>query len=118
MVCVYIYYSKMIDQLKNEVLRIEEEAENIGSTILWSDADQETLAILMDNKSTKVVALFAIRPKSPNSKRDHTFRAFELNVHKWNWASTEGFTPQQMYEKFQGTIFKEISINSIIDTLS
>jgi hypothetical protein len=117
-VCVYIYYSKMIDQLKNEVIRIEEEAIEAGCTILWSEAQQDTLAILMDEGESKVIALFAIEPKSPNSKKPCSFRAFNLDVHKWNWASTEGFTPQQMYEKFQGTIFKEIPLNSIVDTLS
>ena len=108
----------MIDQLKNEVLKIEEKAKNLGSNILWSDAQQETLAILMDEGETKVVALFAVKPKSPNSKKNHSFRAFKLDVHKWNWASTEGFTPQQMYEKLGDMIFKEIPLDSVVHTLS
>ena len=104
----------MINVLKNEVVKIEKKANDIGLNILWQDAIQDNLAIITNMGAGKVVALFAV--EKDNAK--YSFRAFELNVNKWQWATAEGFTPQQMYDKLGSMIFKPIKLDTILDSLS
>jgi len=107
----------MNDVLKNEVVRIEGEAEDLGLSILWSDAVQDNLAILSNSTAGKVVALFAIKSET-SLETTYTFKAFDLNVSKWRWASDEGFTAQQMYDELGDMIFKPIQFRSILEHLS
>ena len=104
----------MLGVLKNKVKEIEAEANNLDLPILWQDALQDNLAILTNQSAGKVVALFAVE----DDNQKHTFKAFELNVKKWSWATAEGFTPQEMYDKMGRDIFKPISHNFILASLS
>ena len=76
------------------------------------DFTRDGRAVIIANKETGIVGLIGMEEKGGS------IHAFNVNVQKWEWAKTEGFSRDQMSdEPLRNEIFLPINMDILIKNL-
>lgn len=100
------------EKLEAEVSKIKEAAEEVGQSLyINNDLSPKSYTIL--NEDTLKAVL--IGPVEINE--DISLVAFKINIHKYKWASEEGFSRDQVLGELAKDIFEMIPTKDIISYL-
>ena len=102
--------------LKNELKKIKKQAAEKGLEIKIQESSKVAEIIMIGCPSTQKVVMLVVDQLSSNIKPQ--LRAFTINLKKWNWAETEGFTEADLLGTLSDQVFKEIKLPEIVHKLS
>jgi len=100
----------------NRIKKIIKESEEKGLKIkIQESSDKPEIIMIGCPKNKKVVMLVLDQLSDP---KRNTLRAFIINLKKWNWAETEGFSEADVLGTLSDQVFKEIKLSEIVQKLS
>jgi len=102
--------------LKNRIKKIKKEAEEEGLEIRVQVSNRVEEIVMIGCPDTKKVVMLVVDQLS--SYKRTQLRAFTINLKKWNWAETEGFTEADLLGTLSDQVFKEVKLSEIIEKLS
>lgn len=101
----------MRNQLSKKISLIKEKARGLQQKIIF-DFTRDGTAVIVANKKTGIVGLIGVEEK------EGSMRAFNINVQKWQWARTEGFSKDQMSDRpLRDEIFLPTDMDTLIKNL-
>lgn len=106
---------RTIEVLVKEILH---EANDIDCNLELKRVEKEGY-VLSNHGKTRVVAVGLLNIKNEDDNIEAVVGAFTIDVKKYEWATTEGFTLDDMVEEkpLQGEIFNLIGVDEVLDYL-
>ena len=101
----------MEELLKNKTLQQVIKAESLGYRMSVEKNSNDL--ILVANPNTKKVAVMG----TTEIDGQELMVAYLVNIQKWSWASDEGFTKDQIVDKFSSEIFTWTPIDMVANNL-
>ena len=95
--------------LKKEFYKAKQECLRKGVILKCMETKSESVVILYTGKQDKAVLFGFITDEEENLG----IAAFKINVRKFAWAESEGFTQDQMINDFKNEIFASIPVKNI-----
>lgn len=95
--------------IKKEFFKVKQDCLRKGVILKSMETKSESVVILYTGKKQKAVLFGLIT----NEEEDLLVAAFKINIKKFAWAESEGFTQDQMVNDFKGEIFKNIPVKNI-----
>ena len=102
--------------LKNQVKKIIKKAEESRLEIKVQESSKTDDIIMIGCPKTQKVVMLVIDQLSRTNAVE--LRAFTINLKKWNWAETEGFSEADLLGTLSDQVFKEIKLSEIVQKLS
>ena len=102
--------------LKNQIKKIKKEAEESRVEIKVQESSRTDDIIMIGCPKTQKVVMLVVDQLSRTDQID--LRAFTINLKKWNWADTEGFSEADLLGTLSDQVFKEINLSEIVQKLS
>lgn len=101
------------DAFLKQIDAIVEETSKLG-TELGVDETADDSSFVLSNKNKNTAVIVGRVEVSGNS----IIVAYIININKWNWALTEGFSRDQIIESMSTEVFKEIDVEEVSSYLS
>ncbi|MAF24309.1 hypothetical protein CL634_01795 [bacterium] len=98
--------------LKKVVKKIKDDGHKYGITFELEETDDTDSLIISNKKSRKAVLIGEVEINSQK-----IIVSFLINIHKWAWAEAEGFTRNEIIDKFSKEVFTEIKIEKVVENL-
>ena len=102
--------------LNNQLKKIKKQAEEQGLKIKIQESSNVAEIVMIGCPETQKVVMLVVDQLSYSKKTK--LRAFTINLKKWNWAETEGFTEADLLGTLSDQVFKEIKLPEIVEKLS
>jgi hypothetical protein len=106
----------MKTELKNQVKKIIKKAEESRLEIKVQESSKTDDIIMIGCPKTEKVVMLVVDQLSRTDTVE--LRAFTINLKKWNWAETEGFSEVDLLGTLSDQVFKEIKLSEIVQKLS
>lgn len=95
--------------LKKEFFKAKQDCLRKGVMLKCMETKSESVVILYTGKKEKAILFGFITDEEENL----SLAAFKINIKKFAWAESEGFTHDQMINDFKSEIFKNIPVKNI-----
>ena len=102
--------------INKKLKKIKKEAEEKNLDIKIQESRKVAEIVMIGCPKTQKVVMLVVDQLSSGSKVE--LRAFTINLKKWNWAETEGFTEADLLGTLSDQVFKEIKLSEIVEKLS
>jgi hypothetical protein len=102
--------------LNNQLKKIKKQAQEQGVEIKIQESTDVAEIVMIGCPDTQKVVMLVVDQLSYSAKVE--LRAFTINLKKWNWAETEGFTEADLLGTLSDQVFKEIEMSEILEKLS
>ena len=90
-------------------------ASNQHPLTITKTANPDTSCLVLVNYSARKVCLVG-DVKDPRTGKNK-IGAASIDVNKWKWASSEGFSTDEMFDKLPDLVFKQVSPGDLHDLL-
>ena len=101
--------------LKKQIKKIKKEAEESKLEIKIQESSRADDIIMIGCPKTQKVVMLVVDQLSRSDQIN--LRAFTINLKKWNWAETEGFSESDLLGTLSDRVFKEVELSEIIEKL-
>ena len=95
--------------LKQYVFGIKSDCLKLGFPMQINETEEETVVLLSNSRSSRVVMVFF----APDVFGEVSIKSYLVNRPKYQWASAEGFSLDQMVELVDEKIFIEIDPSKV-----
>lgn len=102
--------------LNNKLKKIKKQAQEQGVEIRIQESTDVAEIVMIGCPDTQKVVMLVVDQLTHDTKVK--LRAFTINLKKWNWAETEGFTEADLLGTLSDQVFKEIKLSEIVQKLS
>lgn len=99
--------------LKDAVKKIKDGGHKYGVTFEFEKTEDEDSFIITNRLSHKAALIGQV-----DLHGQEVLISYLINVHKWAWAETEGFTRSEIVDKFSKEVFTEIAVEEIAENLA
>ncbi|MAF25109.1 hypothetical protein CL634_05990 [bacterium] len=106
-----------MDNYITEILEgIVEQAKNEDCNIIIKQVENDGY-LLTNEKIKRIAGVGLVHIKNETDEVEEVVGAFTIDVSKYKWAETEGFSHDQMIDDLTGEIFNLIGVDEVFDYL-
>lgn len=102
----------MVEELNKKVIQEAAKAETLGFDLIV-DFSKEDIALVANEATNKVAVMGVV-----DFDDQEILVAYLININKWSWAEQEGFSRDQIVDKFSKEIFTWIPIDEVAERLN
>ena len=110
-------------ELEDTIAAIFKEADELGYKLEKTNTLSDRSFIVACKDTNKAILIGEVKPDNwyahhtDGSKKEKEIKAYKINIHKWVWAESEGFSKSQILDELAQEIFIEIDPKTGLECL-